>query len=72
MIWGLDDNLLGGPQRNIAGGIAILRYATLKTTDGTSPSIGINRNAWLRTSLRRASPNHQDNISSRRWGSFRQ
>ncbi|CAH1102145.1 unnamed protein product [Psylliodes chrysocephalus] len=32
---------------------------------------GINRNTWLRTSLRRSSPNHQDNLSNRRWGSFR-
>ncbi|XP_018571507.2 rab11 family-interacting protein 4 isoform X2 [Anoplophora glabripennis] len=37
----------------------------------TSPPNGINRNSWLRTSLRR-SPNHQDNLNSRRWGSFRQ
>ncbi|CAG9821605.1 unnamed protein product [Phaedon cochleariae] len=31
----------------------------------------INRNTWLRTSLRRSSPVHQENLSNRRWGSFR-
>ncbi|XP_074034325.1 rab11 family-interacting protein nuf isoform X2 [Leptinotarsa decemlineata] len=34
-------------------------------------SSGINRNTWLRTSLRRSSPNNQDNLPNRRWGSFR-
>ncbi|KAL3275779.1 hypothetical protein HHI36_020524 [Cryptolaemus montrouzieri] len=36
-----------------------------------SPSAGINRHTWLRTSLRRSSPNHQDSLPNRRWGSFR-
>ncbi|XP_063920860.1 rab11 family-interacting protein 4 isoform X2 [Zophobas morio] len=36
-----------------------------------SPSSSINRHAWLRTSLRRSSPSHQDNLPNRRWGSFR-
>ncbi|KAL1518093.1 hypothetical protein ABEB36_001768 [Hypothenemus hampei] len=35
-----------------------------------SPS-HINRNAWLRTSLRRASPNNGESLPNRRWGSFR-
>ncbi|XP_068896843.1 rab11 family-interacting protein 4 isoform X4 [Tenebrio molitor] len=36
-----------------------------------SPSSSINRHTWLRTSLRRSSPSHQDNLPNRRWGSFR-
>ncbi|CAG9853960.1 unnamed protein product [Phyllotreta striolata] len=32
---------------------------------------GINRNTWLRTSLRRSSPSNQETLSNRRWGSFR-
>ncbi|XP_056637894.1 rab11 family-interacting protein 4 isoform X1 [Diorhabda sublineata] len=32
---------------------------------------GINRNTWLRTSLRRSSPSHQENLANRRCGSFR-
>ncbi|CAH0546497.1 unnamed protein product [Brassicogethes aeneus] len=38
--------------------------------NGTNSPNGINRNTWLRTSLRRSSPNHQD-LPHRRWGSFR-
>ncbi|XP_046659720.1 rab11 family-interacting protein 4 isoform X3 [Homalodisca vitripennis] len=33
---------------------------------------GLKRNTWLRTSLRRSSPNNHDNLPNRRWGSFRQ
>ncbi|XP_044269175.1 rab11 family-interacting protein 4A isoform X5 [Tribolium madens] len=36
-----------------------------------SPSSGINRHTWLRTSLRRTSSSNQDNLPNRRWGSFR-
>ncbi|XP_063215900.1 rab11 family-interacting protein 4A isoform X2 [Bacillus rossius redtenbacheri] len=37
-----------------------------------SPSnMGLTRHTWLRTSLRRTSPNHQDNLPNRKWGSFR-
>ncbi|XP_050513596.1 rab11 family-interacting protein 4 isoform X1 [Diabrotica virgifera virgifera] len=32
---------------------------------------GINRNTWLRTSLRRSSPSHPENLANRRCGSFR-
>ncbi|XP_076272765.1 rab11 family-interacting protein nuf isoform X2 [Rhynchophorus ferrugineus] len=35
-----------------------------------SPS-GINRNTWLRTSLRRTPSNNPEALSNRRWGSFR-
>ncbi|KAJ8910285.1 hypothetical protein NQ315_016102 [Exocentrus adspersus] len=40
-------------------------------SETTSPSNGINRNSWLRTSLRRSPNSQQDNISNRRWSSFR-
>ncbi|XP_064215441.1 rab11 family-interacting protein 4A isoform X5 [Tribolium castaneum] len=36
-----------------------------------SPSSGINRHTWLRTSLRRTSSSNPDNLPNRRWGSFR-
>ncbi|CAG9770560.1 unnamed protein product [Ceutorhynchus assimilis] len=39
-------------------------------TEGKSP-LHINRNTWLRTSLRRSSPNNPDSLPNRRWGSFR-
>lgn len=39
-------------------------------TEPRSPS-NINRNTWLRTSLRRSSPNNPDSLPNRRWGSFR-
>ncbi|XP_021920053.1 rab11 family-interacting protein 4-like isoform X5 [Zootermopsis nevadensis] len=35
-------------------------------------NLGLTRNTWLRTSLRRTSPQHQEVSSHRRWGSFRQ
>ncbi|CAH0389567.1 unnamed protein product [Bemisia tabaci] len=35
-------------------------------------SSNLTRNTWLRTSLRRSSPSHNDNLPNRKWGSFRQ
>uniref|UniRef100_A0A1B6CAK6 FIP-RBD domain-containing protein n=2 Tax=Clastoptera arizonana TaxID=38151 RepID=A0A1B6CAK6_9HEMI len=38
-----------------------------------SPGGGsLKRNTWLRTSLRRTPPSHQECLPNRRWGSFRQ
>nr|CAD7395036.1 unnamed protein product [Timema cristinae] len=34
-------------------------------------SLGLTRNTWLRTSLRRSPPSHQENLPNRKWGSFR-
>uniref|UniRef100_A0AAR5Q195 FIP-RBD domain-containing protein n=1 Tax=Dendroctonus ponderosae TaxID=77166 RepID=A0AAR5Q195_DENPD len=39
-------------------------------SEARSP-LHINRNTWLRTSLKRSTPNNPDSLPNRRWGSFR-
>ncbi|XP_060534741.1 rab11 family-interacting protein 4 isoform X2 [Cylas formicarius] len=52
------------------GNVALARNNNNLVVAGSSPS-GINRNTWLRTSLRRSSPSNPDSLPNRRWGSFR-
>ncbi|XP_022900094.1 rab11 family-interacting protein 4B isoform X2 [Onthophagus taurus] len=42
-----------------------------RISDSRTPLSSINRNTWLRTSLRRSPPSYQENLPNRRWGSFR-
>ncbi|XP_025836891.1 uncharacterized protein LOC108733779 [Agrilus planipennis] len=41
------------------------------STNQSPLNVGIKRHTWLRTSLRRSPPSHQENLPNRRWGSFR-
>ncbi|XP_030766065.1 rab11 family-interacting protein 4B isoform X2 [Sitophilus oryzae] len=65
----------GGEDSNSTVEVVLEREGQCQSSTGPneasrSPS-GINRNSWLRTSLRKSTSNNPDSLSNRRWGSFR-